>query len=146
MKYFFLLVILILFGSCANSVKETEEVVEQNIPSEGIEILSGSYQLISLNGEDVSSEDIYMKIDKKGESLVINTGCNVLMVDFIQQEEKIKFQQPVSTEMYCEGKMENEEYLKKILPEISEIENAAGDLLYLKNEKDVLLTIQKNRE
>lgn len=143
MKYFFLLFLFILSASCANTVKDADEVSLQKGTSDEIEILNGNYQLIFLNGGDVSSEDIFLKIDKKGESLEINTGCNVLMVDFLQQKENISFQSPVSTEMYCEGKMENEEKLMKILPEISEIGNSAGDLLYLKSEKKVLLTIQK---
>ncbi len=142
MRYIFLLFLTTSFLSCANTVKEADPISEQTEPSAEIEDLSGNYQLISLNGEDVSSEEIFLKIDDKGESLVINTGCNVLRVDFLQQKEKIKFQLPVSTKMYCEGKMENEENLNIVLPKISEIEKQDENILYLKNAGNMLLTIQ----
>lgn len=143
MKYTFLLILSVIFLSCANTVKETDELSNE-ISSEEIEKLSGAYKLITLNGKEVSSEDLFLKIDEKGESMVINTACNAIMVDFLQQKKEIKFQQPVSTEMYCEGKMKVEEELKVILPKVSEIGKSAEGLIYFKKDGNVLLTIEKN--
>lgn len=146
MRNIFLLFLTTSFLSCANTVKEADPISEQKETSGEIEILTGNYQLIFLNGEDVSSKEFFLKVDDKGESVVINAGCNVLRVNFIQQKEKINFQPPVSTKMYCKGKMENEKKLNDILPKISEIEKSDENMLYLKNGGNVLLTMQKNRE
>jgi heat shock protein HslJ len=67
----------------------------------------------------------------------------MLQMDFFQKKEKINLQPPVSTKMHCAGKMEIENILNKILPEITEIERSAENLFYLKNDKEVLLTIKK---
>ena len=108
-------------------------------------MLSGEYQLITLKEENVSSEDIYLKIDDKGESLMINAGCNVLRVDFIQENELISFQPPVSTKMYCEGKMTYENTLNLILPDISEIQGREDKLVFLSEENEELLTVRKTK-
>ena len=100
MKQLSLLLVLFLFISCANAKKGANELTGDPQDPEEIEMLSGEYQIITLKEENISSEDIYLKIDDKGESLMINAGCNVLRVDFVQEKERISFQPPVSTNMY----------------------------------------------
>ena len=137
---------LFLFVACANAKKGTNDHIGDSQDLGDIEMLSGEYHLISLNGKNISSEDFYLKIDDKGESLIINTGCNALRVDFIQKNDSISFQPPVSTKMYCEGKMTYENTLNLILPEVSEIQKNADDLVFLSKEKEILLTIRKTEK
>lgn len=143
MKQLPLLFALFLFMSCANTKKGANEFNSDSHDLGEIEMLSGEYQLIALKDENISSEDIYLKIDDKGESLMVNAGCNVLRVDFVQENERISFQPPVSTKMYCEGKMSYENTLNLILPDISEIQRKADNLVFLSKENQVLLTVRK---
>ena len=145
MKQFSLLLVLLLFISCANAKKGANELTGDSQDPGEIEMLSGEYQLITLKDENVSSEDIYLKIDDKGESLMINAGCNVLRVDFIQENEYISFQPPLSTKMYCEGKMTYENTLNLILPDISEIQGREDKLVFLSEENEELLTVRKTK-
>ncbi|MFN4761896.1 META domain-containing protein [Gillisia sp. Q332] len=146
MKPLSLLLGLLLFVSCANAKKGSNELSGDSPISEEIETLSGEYQIITLKEENISSEDIYLKIDDKGESLMINAGCNVLRVDFIQVKDRISFQPPVSTKMYCEGKMTYENTLNLILPDISEIQSSEDNLVFLSKENEVQLTVRKNKK
>lgn len=145
MKQFSLLLVLWLFISCANVKKGANELTGDSQAPGEIEMLSGEYQLITLKDENVSSEDIYLKIDDKGESLMINAGCNVLRVDFIQEDERISFQPPISTKMYCEGKMTYENTLNLILPDISEIQGREDKLVFLSEENEEFLTVRKTK-
>ncbi len=146
MKQLSLLLVLFLFISCANAKKGANELTGDPQDPEEIEMLSGEYQIITLKEENISSEDIYLKIDDKGESLMINAGCNVLRVDFVQEKERISFQPPVSTKMYCEGKMTHENTLNLILPDISEIQSKEDKLVFLSKENDLLLTVRKTEK
>ena len=149
MKQLTLLLSLLLFMSCANAKKGANDLIgdSPDLKESGeIEKLSGEYHVITLKEENISSEDIYLKIDDKGESLMINAGCNRLQVDFVQEKEQISFQPPASTKMYCEGKMAFENTLNLILPEISEIQSSENNLVFLSKENEVLLTVRKNKE
>ncbi|MFO8146098.1 MAG: META domain-containing protein [Bacteroidota bacterium] len=146
MKQLSLLLGLLFFMSCANVKKGANEVNSDSSISEEIEPLSGEYKLITLKEENISSEDIYLKIDDKGESLMINAGCNVLQVDFIQENERISFQQPVSTKMYCEGKMTYENILNSVLPEVFEFQSREDKLVFLSEKNEVLLTVRKTKK
>lgn len=146
MKHLSLLICLLLFVSCANVKKGANDPNGDSQDLGEIELLSGEYQLITLKEENISSEDIYLKIDEKGESFMINAGCNVLRVDFIQDKERVSFQSPVSTKMYCEGKMAHEETLNLILPDISKIQGNEERLVFLSKENVVLLTLQKTEK
>ncbi len=146
MKQLSLLLIILLFVSCANVKKGANELNGDSPVSEEIEPLSGEYKLITLKDENVASEDIFLDIDDKGESLMINAGCNVLRVDFIQEKELISFQPPVSTKMYCEGKMAYENTLNLILPDVSEMQKMKDKLIFLSEENEVLLTVRKTKK
>lgn len=146
MKKLSLLLGLLLLASCANALKGPNELDRDAQDLGEIEVLSGQYHLITLNHKTISSEDIYFNIDDKGESLMINAGCNVLRVDFIQENERIFFQPPVSTKMYCEGKMTYENTLNLILPEVFEIQGSADDLIFLSKENEVLLIVRKTEK
>lgn len=146
MKQLSLLLVFLLFISCANTKKGANELTGDSQDPVEIEMLTGEYQLITLKEENISSEDIYLKIDDKGESLMINAGCNVLRVDFIQEDELISFQPPVSTKMYCEGKMTYENTLNLILPDISKIQGREDKLVFLSEENEELLTVRKTKK
>lgn len=146
MKQLPLLLGILLLVSCANVKKGTNEPNGDSPDLEEIEILSGDYHLITLKDENISSEDIYLEIDDTGESLSINAGCNVLRVDFIQDKDSISFQRPVSTKMYCQGKMTHENTLNLILPDVSEIRKRADDLVFLSKENQVLLRARKKEK
>lgn len=148
MKQLSLLIGLLLFVACANTKKganENELNRDSNDLGE-IEMLSGEYHVITLKEENISSEDIYLKVDDMGEALMINAGCNVLRVDFIQVKDGINFQPPVSTKMYCEGKMTYENTLNSILPEITEIQSREDNLVFLSEGNEVLLTVRKKEK
>ena len=146
MKQLSLLLCLLLFASCANAKKGSNELTGNPQDLGEIEMLSGEYHVITLKEENISSEDIYFKVDDMGESLMINAGCNVLRVDFIQVKDSINFEPPVSTKMYCEGKMTYENTLNSILPEIIEIQRREDNLVFLSKENEVLLTAQKTEK
>lgn len=112
----------------------------------GIESLMGEFDVTEIKGIDVSSKDITLKVNSEENSLSVNAGCNILLSNFHPTEGIIVVEPPVGTRMYCEGRMENEERLAKVLPEITKITHTKDKYLFLSNTNEVLISVLKNEE
>lgn len=111
---------------------------------EGIEDLEGDFKVTAINGTDVSSEDVILKVNSEGNSLSVSAGCNILLSNYKLKEGNIIVEPPVGTRMYCEGKMKNEQALAKVLPEIAKLKQTADKYLFLSSTNEALITVLKN--
>lgn len=105
--------------------------------------LHGNYHLKELNLKDVSSEKMMLKFDSIQKSVSGYAGCNSFGAGFEHSAEKIKFTDAMSTEMYCEGKMEREKEIMDALPKISEVTTIKEQIVFYSGNNERLLTIQK---
>lgn len=134
-KLVFVLSLAFLFFSCGNqSVSED--------PSD-LKGKTGNYDLITLDGEDVSSEGFILEFEGKEQRLSGKTGCNNFVVTYEIKDKYLKFNQPMGTEMYCEGEMEYEETFEEILPQIRKVKISEEELVFLSEENNELLKLQK---
>ena len=110
---------MVILNSCGSNQERAENNTEfeDRVP----ESLHGYYLLSELKTENVSGEDILFRFDSIKSEVAGNAGCNRFLSVYTHQNSKIEFQPPVSTKMYCEGKMEREMEIMELLPKISEI-------------------------
>lgn len=147
MKYLMLLLVLFFF-SCGDKQEQQEEPMKPKTGiSEEME-LSGSYVLKQLRKKDVASEDITMRMDEKRNEVMGNAGCNRFSARYERNGNEIVFQQPVSTKMFCEGKMEREQEIMDLFSEIAEVKEQGNNLIFISKSGETLITIEKttNRE
>lgn len=135
---------LILLVSCGEKENSKEDPMKPKTGiAEDLE-LSGSYFIKRLGNEDVYSEEINLTFDEKRKELRGNAGCNRFSAAFEKDGNKITFSDPVGTRMFCDGKMERENQVMELLPKIAEVRENEDDVIFLSNEGERLLTVQKN--
>ncbi|QED38336.1 META domain-containing protein [Antarcticibacterium arcticum] len=139
----FMFALLILFYSCGSN-QENKSGGEDNdlVSAENIE-LSGNYMIRNIRAENVASEKIELKFDSTRQEFSGNAGCNRFSSGYERSGIKVTFKPVVSTKMYCEGKMEMESAITEILPEITQMVLQNGELVFINENLDPLLTIEK---
>lgn len=138
-KLLFLFCLLLI--SCGSN-KENELIKEGELSLDKELKLHGNYLLKEINSEDIS-ERVVLRFDTIQKIITGNAGCNRFSSGFEHSEEKIKFSDPVSTKMYCEGKMELELKIIDILPVISEVTKDKGQVVFYSENNERVLAIQK---
>lgn len=140
----FLFLFLIIFLSCGEKAERDTNPMQPKTGIPGDLELSGSYFIKQLGEEDVSSEEIDLTFDQKRQELRGNAGCNRFSSAYKRDGNKISFSEPVGTRMFCDGKMEREGQVIKILPKITEVREKEDNLVFLSNQGEQLLTVEKN--
>lgn len=140
MKKILILVIAFLIFSCGNS----EEKVSEN-PAE-LKNLNGDYNLIALDGENIASEGFILNFNGRKQQLAGKTGCNNFVASYEIQDSIIKFNPPLGTKMYCEGEMEYEDTFNKILPKVRNLRISDKDLIFLSQDNEQLLNLEKQEK
>lgn len=162
MKKIFLLFALSLLMACGNSEKKEQADASSNEATnneqkttksedysslEDLQNNSGNYKIVELKGHDLSADKILLEFDGKAEKLSGNLGCNDFVAAFkIEDDEVVRFNDPVSTEMVCEGNMENEKSLAEVLPQITHARIDNKELVFLSEDNKVLLSLKKEEE
>ena len=139
----FMCAFLILIYSCGSNQENKSE--NSGVDQESAENLKlhGSYLIEKMKNENVTSEKIELKFDSILKEVTGNAGCNRFGAGYERTGIKITFKPVVSTKMYCEGKMEMENAITEILPQISQMILQDGELVLMNEELDPLLTIEK---
>ena len=156
-KLIFILSLSLLFSCGENNKKEQATDSENMSPTsntaqaEAIEETpadlrseSGNYKIIELAGKDVTADEMLLEFDGENHKMSVNTGCNDFMAAFKLDKDRVKFDPPVVTKMVCDGKMENEKSLQEILPKVTKAKLEDGELKFLSEDNEVLLSLQKN--
>ncbi len=139
----FMFALLILIYSCGSNQENKPGIEGNDLGSAENIKLSGSYLIQKIKAENVSSEKIELKFDSINNEVSGNAGCNRFSSGFERTGIRITFKPVVSTKMYCEGKMELENAVSEILPEISQMILQDGELVFMNENLDPLLTIEK---
>lgn len=138
-KLLFILSVFLIF-SCGN----TEEKISEN-PAD-LNSLNGDYKLLELDGENISSEGFILNFNGAEQRLSGKTGCNNFVATYKIEDSIVKFNPPLGTKMYCEGKMEYEKVFGEIIPEIRNVRISDKDLIFLSGESQELLSLQKTED
>ncbi|UBZ08315.1 META domain-containing protein [Salegentibacter mishustinae] len=140
MKKFLFILSAFLMMSCGNS----EEKISED-PAD-LKSLNGNYELLEMDGEDISAEGFILNFEGKEQRLSGKTGCNNFVATYKVQDSIVKFNPPLGTKMYCEGEMEYEEIFNEVIPEIRKVRISDKDLIFLSAENQELLNLQKTED
>ena len=134
-KLVFILCLGFLFFSCGNeSVSEDPSNLKEK---------TGNYTLVNLDGENISSEEFILELEGKKQRLSGKTGCNNFVATYEIEDKNLKFNPPLGTKMYCQGEMEYEEAFNEMLPQIRKVKISEEELVFLSEENNELLKLQK---
>ena len=138
----FLCAFLIFLYSCGSNQENKSETSGGDMESAENFKLHGSYLIQKIRNENVS-EKIELKFDSITNEVSGNAGCNRFGSGYERTGIKIAFRPVVSTKMYCEGKMEMENAITEILPQVFQMIIQDGELVLMNEELEPLLTIEK---
>ncbi len=134
---------MVILYSCGSNPEKNSEFDEEVIYSEDL-LLHGDYVVKQIGSRNINSEEVILKFDKLKNEVSGNAGCNRFSSGFVLSGgSKVSFQQPVSTKMYCEGKMETERALIDAIEEVSEVKQQEGNLIFYSVNNELLLVIEK---
>ncbi len=123
MKMKFLSLILIAFMVSCKSQKTNTSKSEP--------LASGDYQVVNLDGENISEEGVSLHIDLEKNTISGFSGCNNFSAELKTDENSIETGGAIATLKHCEGKMDIERSF------LDNLENATA--YHLENEELSLL-------
>ena len=106
--------------------------------------LGGSqWKLISLDGSPMNlGENAVLTFDEKENKINGIAACNKFSADYEMLRKAVKFESIVSTKMYCEGKMDEENKIISNLQSVTRYDVKAN-MLYLYSQDQLLLTYKR---
>lgn len=134
MRLLGLLFSVLLLASCGSGKKTSETPV-----------LNGEYQLVQLQGEDITSQNLSFTFDLTKDRVFGETGCNGFSANFLQKENKLSISQALSTRKYCEGKMDIENKILQTIERAGTLKKEGKDIVFLSTEGTRLFTLNKTQ-
>lgn len=106
--------------------------------------LGGSqWKLISIDGSPISlGDNAILTFDEKDSKINGVAACNKFSADYEMLRKALKFGSLISTKMYCEGKMDEENKIISNLQNVTRYEVKAN-MLYLYSQDQLLLTYKR---
>ncbi len=90
---------------------------------------SGTYHILSVNGDTVTSYNITLKIDTEKKRVSGNAGCNGYSAFYTLEKDTIEMGLARVTTQYCKGKMAVERSYLKSLKHITRYQYKTSKLL-----------------
>lgn len=103
--------------------------------------LDGEYQLRTLDGEDISSEDLTFTFTPSENRVSGETTCNGFSAQYTQENNVLTIGRAMSTRMYCEGRMDKEQKIISSLEDVARVEKNGKDLVFYSTNKKRLFTL-----
>lgn len=132
MRFFLLILTVIIFVSCANTVDTSLD-----------EPLEGDYRVSEIKGRDTNSGEVMVNFNLMGNRISGTSGCNQFSANFNQEGNKIEFSTPMNTRKYCEGKMETEKQLLSSLERAARVEQTGNEIIIYSEAGEALITLIK---
>lgn len=133
MKWISIFLLGIMLVACGNTRTQQEEVP----------VLEGDFRIVQVG--DLQIDDPEMRMSFKLEDARMNghAGCNGFSAGYLQNDSSLSFSRPISTKMYCEGKMEVEDRLFELLDAVSAVRSSNGRIELHSTDNKTLITLRK---
>lgn len=140
-KYLFMMVCALVLTSCAT--KKDLKSLDNNTS-----LFENKWQIVELAGktinDKINGKTPYLLLDNVDKNYTVITGCNTLHGSLSVTKNSIKFDNGISTMMFCED-MSVEDGFKSILSKINSFQEE-DNFLYLKNGNTILAKLKKNHD
>ncbi|MDN3595751.1 META domain-containing protein [Zunongwangia endophytica] len=129
-----------------NQTEKTKEVTQQNEETLNNSEISGEYSVNTLNHNTENLGNLIFDFNSENGRLAITTDCNGISAYYEIDDNNLSFSKAASTRKFCEGAMENEKMIIKVLPEISKFNFSEKKLELLSNDNEVLISLIKTEK
>ena len=135
MRILQLLALLTIWASSSCSI--------MNQQADFAELGGSQWKLISIDGSPMSlGDNAILTFDEKENKINGVAACNKFSADYEMLRKALKFGSIISTKMYCEGKMDEENKIISNLQNVTRYEVKAN-MLYLYSQDQLLLTYKR---
>lgn len=110
---------------------------------EEVPVLEGTYRIVKVGDTLIEDPEVIMTFIVEEDRMHGYAGCNNFSSGYEQHDSSVRFSRPISTKMYCDGKMEIEDYIFQVLDSVSKIRNTDGQLELHSADESALITIRK---
>ena len=138
----------LLIFSCKeeNKPKETPNLSENDQKTLNNSEISGKYSVKTLNSNNENLGNLIFDFNSEEKRLAITTDCNNITAEYEIGKNKLKFSNAISTRKFCQGAMDNENTISKVLPKIEKFSFSEKELKLLSNDNKVLISLIKTEK
>jgi len=142
-------VIIVLLTFIVSQADSCNTPIEKNTEKEAIasqKLNKKTYDIVTLNGKNITKEQLYITVDTELNSIYGFSGCNTFSCKFKTVDNKIEIERPMASKMYCKEKIPLEDEFLKALA-LTETKVISNNKIVLKNSagKELILgKVQNN--
>ncbi|WBL25522.1 META domain-containing protein [Zunongwangia sp. HGR-M22] len=138
----------LLIISCKeeNKPKETPNLSESDQKTLNNSEISGEYSVKTLNRKKENLGNLIFDFISEEKRLAINTDCNNIAAEYEIGKDQLTFSNAISTRKFCQGAMDNENIISKILPKITKFDFSEKELRLLSSNNEVLISLIKTEK
>lgn len=131
-----LMTTILSFQLSCNSAKKSNEAMKN-------EPMQGTYVIAMLQQKNVTDKAMELTFKAEDSSFSGKTECNSMFGTYKAEGDKITFAPVGATKMYCEGKMEAEKTIQKMLGEATHYTSQKGKISFYNADDTLLLSASK---
>ncbi|WBL22529.1 META domain-containing protein [Zunongwangia sp. HRR-M8] len=138
----------LLIFSCKeeNKPKETPNLSESDQKKLNNSEISGEYSVKTLNNKKENLGNLIFDFISEEKRLAITTDCNNIAAEYEIGKDQLTFSNAISTRKFCQGAMDNENTISKILPKITKFDFSEKELRLLSSNNEVLISLIKSEK
>lgn len=133
MKKTLLLSLFIILLSACKAGKNNDQKKHSTL------FVDREYQLVSIEGRDVTEMNLAMRINTEQKSISGGAGCNNYRFNYELDEDKLDMGFGVATKMYCEETMDVENAFFAAASKVKHFSQTENMIYFLDEENKVLL-------
>ena len=150
LKYLAILAIFssVFLNACKqeHKPKETPHISETERKTLNNSEISGKYSVKTLNNNTENLGNLIFDFNSEEKRLAITTDCNNITAEYEIGKNKLQFSNAISTRKFCQGAMDNENTISKVLPKIEKFSFSEKELKLLSNDNKVLISLIKTEK
>lgn len=117
-------------------------ITKKEHEGEQTRFLKNTFKATSINGENIIEMGIYLNFNEDKNTISGNSGCNTYTSSYTIENEKINFQFPISSKMYCENKMTAESNFFKALMKVNSFKYEENELIFFNQNSEPIMILK----
>ncbi|MFC6857782.1 META domain-containing protein [Zunongwangia atlantica] len=129
-----------------NKPKETPNLSESEQKTLNNSEISGKYSVKTLNNNTENLGNLIFDFNSENKRLAVTTDCNSIGAEYKISENTLTFSNTISTRKFCQGAMDNENTISKVLRKVEKFNFSEKELKLLSKDNQVLISLIKTEK
>ncbi|MCL6219646.1 META domain-containing protein [Zunongwangia pacifica] len=129
-----------------NKPKETPNLSEAEHKTLNNSEISGKYSVKTLDNSTENLGNLIFDFNSENKTLAVTTDCNNIGASYEISKNKLTFSNAISTRKFCQGAMQNENTISKVLRNIEKFSFSEKELKLLSNDNQILISLIKTEK